>query len=221
MKLESDGILITLTPINGIDSVARIFTRDFGVMRGVMRGAASGRNRRPPLVGQFGNMSWNARLDSQLGAFHWEPTRNMAAIIMGNPESLGLMNAAMDLITTFLPERESYPALFGATMDLFTKLTTNDAGNAYREWEVKLLSALGYALDLSCCSGCGTHENLHYLSPRTGRAVCDTCAAPYIDKVFKLPITLDTTLHFLSHAAEIMGATIPQSRNWIKNTKNI
>ncbi len=217
MKLESDGILISLAPIGNRDSVARVFTRDFGVMRGVMRGAAAGNNRRPPLVGQIGMASWNARLDSQLGAFHWESTRNIAAPLLANPTALGFMNAAFDLIAEFLPEREPYINMYDETLNLLQQLVMgNDTlDNIYLGWEMAMLRELGYALDLSRCSGCGARENLNYLSPRTGRAVCDACAAPYINRLFKLPITLNTTLQFLDAAGTMMGGTIPRSRHWI------
>ena len=46
MKLESDGILIALHPIGERDSVAHIFTRDFGMMHGVLRAAQIARKNR-------------------------------------------------------------------------------------------------------------------------------------------------------------------------------
>ncbi|MBP5708123.1 MAG: recombination protein O N-terminal domain-containing protein [Alphaproteobacteria bacterium] len=39
MNLESTGILIGLRPIGERDCVAMIFTRDFGMMHGVLRAA--------------------------------------------------------------------------------------------------------------------------------------------------------------------------------------
>lgn len=71
MNLESSGILISLRPLGETDSVARVFTSEYGVLCGMMRGAQRTRKNRP-LVGQVGTASWNARLDSQLGVFHWD-----------------------------------------------------------------------------------------------------------------------------------------------------
>jgi recombinational DNA repair protein (RecF pathway) len=39
MKLESDGILIALKPFNERDALGRIFTRDNGILVGMLRGA--------------------------------------------------------------------------------------------------------------------------------------------------------------------------------------
>lgn len=211
MKLESVGILIGLRPMGERDSVARIFSRDFGVMCGVLRGAQTARVNRP-LVGQIGAMSWNARLESQLGTFHWESARNMAAPIMMSGARLALLNSAIDLVTVLLPEREAYAHLYDETLNLMDALGTDDSGVAYLNWEIALLRDLGYALDLSHCSGCGARTNLNYLSPRTGRAVCDNCAAPYIGRLYELPLTLDVTARFLDAVCSDQGVTLPVSR---------
>lgn len=211
MKLESVGILIGMQPMGERDSVARIFTRDFGIMCGVLRGAQVARTNRP-LVGQIGAVAWNARLESQLGTFHWESARNLAAPIMMSGEKLSYMNCAFDLIRVLLPEREAYSRLYDETLEMLVQMATGDSDTVYLNWEIALLRELGYALDLSHCSGCGAHYNLNWLSPRTGRAVCDNCAAPYIGRLYKLPLTLDTTLRFVENICTSLGATVPSSR---------
>lgn len=215
MKMESIGILTGLRPINERDCVARVFTRDSGVWVGVMRGAAVAKKNRP-MIGQYGNVVWNARLDSQLGTMHWDAEKNLAAVLMARPMELGLMNAAFDLINVMLPERESYAVLFDNTLRLMRNLA-NGITDAYLMWEMELLAQLGYAMDLSRCSGCGTTNDLNFVSPRTGRAVCDVCAAPYVDRLYRLPVTLDVTLGFLNAACVQQGVEIPVMRKMLKH----
>ena len=216
VKLESNGILIGLRPFGERDSVAHIFTADYGVLTGMLTGAAIAKKNRP-LVGQSGAVVWSARLDSQLGAFHWESERNLAATVMMAPRRLAQMNAAFALIDALLPEREPYAQLFAATRDFLDGLgmATDDGTAAYLTWETGLLRELGYALDFSHCSGCGGHADLNYLSPRTGRAVCDTCAAPYVDRLYKLPLTLNVTLRFLHMICDQQGVRLPLARRML------
>ena len=211
MKLESDGILISLRPINERDSVASIFTREYGMLSGVMRGAVVAKKNRA-LVGQVGFVSWNARLDSQLGAFHWESSENLAAPLMINMNKLSFMNAAFALVDALLPEREQYIGLYDSTVKLLRNLIDGDSEKEYLNWEINLLRDLGFALDLSHCSGCGRMDNLNYLSPKTGRAVCDDCAAPYINKLYKLPVNLDVTSRFVAGVCVQMGIDMPVAR---------
>lgn len=220
MKLESDGILISLRPFDDKNAIAQIFSRNFGVMSGMMRGAIVARTNKP-LIGQIGNVTWNARLDSALGVFHWDAEKNLAAPIMNDSNLLPFMNSAFGLISTMLPERESYIGLYDETIKLITNmLRSNDVTQEYLNWEICLLRELGYALDLSHCSGCGKTTNLNYLSPKTGRAVCDDCAEPYLSKLYRLPISLNITLRFLENICANVGASVPLFRTMLTHKKN-
>ena len=220
MKLESNGLLISLRPFNERDAVAHIFTREHGVVAGMMRGAIVAKTNKP-LVGQIGNAAWGARLDSALGVFHWEPEKNLTAPIMLNFEHIKFVNCVFNLIKTLLPERESYSALFDATIKFMTNLpNTNAPFDDYLKWETTLLRELGFALDLTKCSGCGRDENLCYLSPKTGRAVCAECAEPYKNRLFRLTLTIDITIKFLEKICDELGAKVPSSRATLTHKKN-
>ncbi len=214
MKLETSGILIALRAFSERDCVAQIFTHDYGILTGVLRAAVVAKKNKP-LVGQYGTVVWNARIDTQLGTFHWESEKNLAASLMFSATGLSCMNAAFDILATLLPEREEYKVLYKATLDLLVRLAAGDVAQ-YVNWEQVLLRELGYALDLSCCSGCGTTDDLHYLSPRTGRAVCSGCAQPYLNKLYRLPIDSDVTFRFLESVCAQHGVQVPMSRKMIK-----
>ena len=219
MKLESAGLLISLRPFNERDAVAHIFTREHGIVAGMLRGAVVAKTNKP-LVGQIGNATWGARLDSALGVFHWESEKNLTAPIMINFERIKFVNCIFDLIKTLLPERESYCALYDSTILFLTNLpNTNSPTDDYLDWEKTLLRELGFALDLTKCSGCGRTENLTHLSPKTGRAVCAECAAPYKNRLFQLPLTLDTTLQFLEKICAELGTKIPNTRLTLTHEK--
>lgn len=214
MKIESDGILIAIKPVNERDALGHIFTRDNGILVGMLRGAMVAK-KNIPLVGQIGCATWNARLDSQLGVFHWDAEKNIGARVLMFPNALMFMNSALDLLNTLLPEREAYVNLYQNTVMLLEQLAVGNV-NAYLDWEIGLLRELGYALDLSKCSGCGSVESLEYLSPRTGRAVCTNCAQPYLAKLYKLPVDLHTTLRFLDSVCLQQGVQIPLMRKMLK-----
>lgn len=196
MKLESIGILIELRPFGERDCLARIFTKDYGILSGMIKGAIVAKKNKP-LVGQFGTVSWNARLDCQLGVFHWEAEKNLSASVISDVDSLGFMNSSFSLISVLLPEREKYESLWHQTKEMLENLSKDNAKYLYLDWEIDLLQELGYALDLSRCSNCGRTDNLTHISPRTARAVCSECAVPYLNNLYTLPVNFDTTKKFL------------------------
>lgn len=215
MQIETTGILINIKPFSERDAVAHIFTKNNGVLVGMLRGGVSAKKNKP-LVGQYGNVSWVARLDSQLGVFHWEAEKNLSAPLILNPELLKIMNSVFSLVFTLLPERESYENLYNETFNLLKDLpNSQNPRDRYLQWETVLLRELGYALDLSKCSGCGRTDNLIYLSPRTGRAVCVECGEPYRGRLYDLPLNLDTTLRFISGICDIQGTDVPVARKML------
>ena len=212
MQIETEGILINIKPFSERDAIAHIFTRDNGVLVGLLRGGVVAKKNKP-LVGQFGRVSWNARLDSQLGVFHFEAEKNLSAPLMMNNDLLKIMNSIFALIYTLIPERESYNNLYEKTFVLLNDLSTaNNPYDLYLDWEINLLHDLGYALDLTKCSGCQTTDDLIYLSPKTGRAVCRACGEPYKEKLYKLPVDLSVTKKFICDVCDAQGIKIPGAR---------
>ncbi|MDR2413159.1 MAG: DNA repair protein RecO [Rickettsiales bacterium] len=216
MKLESTGILIGLKPFGERDCIAHVFTRDFGILCGMLKGAQVAKKKRP-LVGHAGAVAWNARLDSQLGTFHFEAEKNLAAKLMADQKSLSFMNAAFALIAALLPEREKYDSLYDLTLNLLLSGESRIARGDYLDWEKSLLQELGYALDIGKCCNCGCKSRLNYLSPKTGRAVCDDCARPFADKLLRLPIALSLTRKFLEDICASQGATLPWARRMLRD----
>lgn len=210
MVLESVGILISMRPFNERDVIAQVFTRDWGIVVGMIKGAL-GAKKNKPVVGQIGDVSWNARLDSQLGVFHWAASKNLAADLMSDYDKLKFMNAAFELLGALLPEREAYQGLYQETVDMLQNLGMM-AENTYLGWEMCLLRDLGYAMDLTHCSGCGGTDNLNFISPRTARAVCNQCAQPYLNKLYKMPVNLGVTYRFLENVCAQQGVKMPLGR---------
>jgi DNA repair protein RecO (recombination protein O) len=90
-----------------------------------------------------------------------------------------------------LPERDPHPNLFEITLFVLGFLDDATVWPAlYVRWEVAMLEALGFGLDLNSCAATGAKFDLIYVSPRTGRAVSATAGEPYKDKLLSLPAFL-------------------------------
>jgi len=195
MKLESVGIIVELRPFGERDTIARVFTQTYGILTGMFKAGQVSKSR--PMVGQMGKVSWNARVESQLGSFHFENEKNLVADIFNDKNALARASAAFALLAAMLPEREAYPNLYMDTLALAASAIS------YLDWEIRLLSELGYAMALDICGNCGKCDNLEFISPKTARAICAECGLPFEEKLFKMPITLDTTKYFLSQIADL------------------
>lgn len=188
MKWAADGYILSVRPHGETSAIINVFTKEKGRHAGIVRG---GRSRRLRPVLQPGNqvtVNWNARLSEHLGVFTVEALDARAAILMQNRTSLAGLNAVSALCMQVLPEREPHSKLYDVFEILMGQLHDIDVWPAlYVRFEMALLQALGYGLDLSECAATGSTENLNYVSPRSGRAVCTQAAEPYLDKLLILP----------------------------------
>jgi len=96
----------------------------------------------------------------------------------------------------------------------------------YLRWELALLDALGFGLDLTVCAVTGTGGDLAYVSPRSGRAVSRAGAGDWADRLLPLPpvllggagghaAALALTGFFLTRGLEpiLHGRPLPEARN--------
>ena len=167
--------------------ILELFTSGRGRHLGIVLGGRSRRMR--PLL-QPGNgvlATWRARLDEHLGSFAIEPLRMRAGHIMESALALHALNHLCAL-ARLLPERDPHPDLhlrFAEMLD-----TLHDRQTLPRrmvQFELSLLSDLGFGLDLEACAATGTRTDLAFVSPRTGRAIGRSAGEPYRDRILVLP----------------------------------
>ena len=178
----SDRALVIASRAHGErDCILEVFARGRGRALGLVKG---GRSRRRAAALQTGNslaVTWRARLDEHLGHFAVEPVADRAATLIAS-------RAGLALAQTLFAERDPHPDLHDAALVLLDHAGDGLAPAAgLVRFELMLLAALGFGLDLSVCALTGTTEDLAYVSPRTGRAACRAAAAPYADRVLRLP----------------------------------
>lgn len=143
-------------------------------------------------IATLAEIRWEGRLADQLGNFkHFDIERNFAPLVIGDRLKLALVQSMCGICDAVLPEREPHPDIFEAASAFLEFLITNDdaliSGASYIMWELLVLRALGYGLDLSKCASTETRENLIYVSPKTGKAVCAEAGEPYKDRLLTLP----------------------------------
>jgi DNA repair protein RecO (recombination protein O) len=167
--------------------VAEVFAREHGRYGGVVH---AGRKSLPIVqAGNIVHVGWKARLSEQLGFYNpLELAEPHATRLLDDPSALAGLSSAVALIRGVTPERQAYPQLYDALIVLIEAMPHTDVWPAlYTRFELGLLSAMGYGLDLSRCAVTGETEGLAWVSPRTGRAATYEAGAPHADVLLKLP----------------------------------
>ncbi len=188
MEWEAPAIVLDARPYGEGDAIATVITEDHGAHRGLARGGAA---RGRAAVWQPGNVvqaRWVARLADQLGSLTAELVHPAAALAMEDRLALAILRAACAVAEGALPEREAHPRVFAGLLRLLAQLASGpEALGAFVRWEAGLLADLGYGLTLDECAITGATEGLVWVSPRTGRAVCDAAAGEWRPRLLPLP----------------------------------
>ncbi len=187
MEWVDNAIVLGARPFGEGKLVAEVFSREHGRYGGVVH---AGRKSNPIL--QSGNLvhaGWKARLSEQLGFFQpLELVEPHATRLFDDPIALAGLSSAVALVRAAAAERQAYPQLYDALMVLIEAMPQSDVWPAlYTRFELGLLAALGYGLDLTRCAVTGETENLAWVSPRTGRAATYDAGLPHADVLLKLP----------------------------------
>ncbi|MEM7472370.1 MAG: DNA repair protein RecO [Pseudomonadota bacterium] len=218
MEWRAEGILLSVRRHGEHAAIIEVFTSEQGVHAGVVRGGAS-RKMAPVLQpGAQLDVSWRARLQDHLGAFAVEPVRSRAAQVMGDRAALAGLNAICGLLCFAIPERDPHPDLYAQTLDLFDRLGSDPAWPlAYMFWEIALLEALGFGLDLSCCAVTGRTQELAYVSPKSGRAVSEEGAGEWAERLLPLPPSMRGLIgsNALSEVADGLRTTGHFLETWV------
>ena len=192
MEWTDEGIVLGVRRHGEGNAIVELLTRQRGRHLGMVRGGGS---RRLAPVLQPGNSvsaTWRARLDEHMGNYALEASVVRAGLLMEAPHAaFGFTHMAQ--LLHLLPERDPHEELFltlGAILDAFGE--ADSAGMLVARFELAMLSELGFGLELETCAATGQRDDLIYVSPKSGRAVCREAGAPYKDRLFPLPPFLRT-----------------------------
>ena len=196
MEWNDDAIVLSSRPHGETSIVLELLTRDHGRHAGLVRGGTSRRVKPNLQPGNTVHVQWRARLEEHLGSFTCELARARAGELMDSREALTGLNAFTAVTSAVLPEREAHAEVFRGAEVLLEAMMAEGALHwmtLYIRWEVGLLEALGFGLDLSECAATGVTTDLTYVSPKSGRAVSRDGAGIYAARLFALPaFLLDT-----------------------------
>jgi len=190
MQWTDEGIVLGVKRHGEANAILELMTHDHGRHLGLVRGGFGSRLRAILQPGNSVSATWRARLDEHLGNYSVEGLRLRAANFFSAPHAIyGVTHLAA--LMRLLPERDPHAGLYDALDEILGHL--DDAALSAPmvvRFELRLLSELGFGLDLERCAATGLSGDLVYVSPKSGRAISRTAGEPWADKILRLPAFL-------------------------------
>ena len=189
MQWSGEGLIIGVRRHGETSVIAEVMVEGRGRHLGLIRGGRSSKRAPTLQPGNSVQLTWRARLEEHLGLFtSFEMTDARAAGLIVDRTKLYACQLLCDHLR-LLPERDPHDRLLGMSIRILDG-PKERIGEALARFELTLLDELGFGLDLSSCAVTGVTENLSHVSPKSGRAVCLTAAAPYLERLLELPAFL-------------------------------
>lgn len=190
LSWQDAGIVLSVRPHGENGGIASVLTETQGRVQGYVYGATSAKMRGVLETGTVVSVHWQAKNQDNLGRFTLEMEESHVGAVLGNAARLTALQAACALADKTLAEGEACTGVYAGLRALLDSFDTDIWPAAYVVWEVGLLGALGFGLDLERCVATGTTEDLVYVSPRSGCAVSRAAGAVYKEKMLRLPAFL-------------------------------
>lgn len=181
--VSTEGIVLKTYPLGDTSRIVVVFTRDFGMVRLVAKGARTTPSR-------FG-FSLEPLSRSRL-VFYQKPDRDLqllskAEVVdpvgsrLSNLTRLAHAQAATELIDRLVwgeePQADLYD-LLARTLDVTARAPVAGLAAVTIAFDLQVASLLGYRPRFDACAGCGAALSPRRLfSPARGGLLCDRCAA--------------------------------------------
>lgn len=160
MEWRDEGFVIGARRHGENAVILELMTRQRGRHLGLVRGGRSSAMRAALQPGNLVLASWRARIEDHLGAFTVELLAARAARFLDQGAALNGL-ATLAALLRLLPERDPHEELFELADDIVLRFTARDAAAiALARFELALLGALGFGLDLDACALTGATDDL-------------------------------------------------------------
>ena len=195
MQHTSDqALILQVDKFGDHDAIVHFFTETHGLNRGVVKGGLGSKRRAELQPASLVEAQWKSRLPEHLSSLTVDGAVSFGARVMHDPLRLAAVGSAMGLLGAVLAERDPHPELFHHSVDFLRHVAAGVEKliwlSEYVRLELALLASAGFGLDLTQCAATGATDELIYVSPKSGRAVCRVAGAPYHGKMLALPAFL-------------------------------
>lgn len=187
MNITDEGYIINARKHGESSLILTVLTRNNGKLVGYVKGGMSKKNLGIYQLGNKVSVDAYARLEENMFSFKVELLSPVAVHFISDANKLSVLSAFCSLCRDCMPEKENIERLYYLVDSFFNLIDEDNWIVHYSYFEFYLLDFLGISLDLSECSATGTTDNLKYVSPKSGKAVCEEAGEPYKNKLFMFP----------------------------------
>lgn len=186
MNFKDIGIIIAKKPLKESMFMLSVFTKHHGLYSSVVRSSHK-KSIAHHSEGNLIDFMWQARLHEHVGTAKCEVIKSYSGVLISNKTKLYAFNSIVSLIKAAFHEREPHNNFFPEFEDYLQESIKDFNIMNYIRLELAILNESGYGLQLDECAATGSKADLHYVSPKSGKAVSKQAGLSFQDKLLYLP----------------------------------
>ena len=187
MKFTDCDYIINLRKHGENSLIITVITKEHGKVTGYVKGVLHKKNLSIYQLGNYIKFDAYSRVDNNMLSFRVELISPDAVNFIEDEHKLVFLSSLCSLCNVCLPELEDLDVLYNKVDDFFKFIHEENWLTYYSFFEFYFLEFLGVGLDLSKCAVTNTTNDLKYISPKSGRAVCGDVGEAYKEKLFSYP----------------------------------
>ena len=186
---DDEGLILSSINYSETSIILKVFTRNYGVQKGFVRGAKSKKKSNVYEAGNLVSISFKSRTEDMLGIFLVDLMKPSPLLYLNDLKRFSCIISVINLLEFSLLDSEPETELYFYSKNLINKIFSYEEGwiEEYIRWEVFLLKKIGFGLELSKCILSNKKTNLSYVSPKSGCAVNKEAGKPWEKKLLELP----------------------------------
>lgn len=177
---KTPGLIIKRNNFRETSIIATFYTRDFGKINGLLKGARSDLKKFGSRIEPFTNNDIVFYRKTR-GEIHLISQCDLIDNFDGlqkDLDKLNLSSYAAKLIDVIMPQEDKNEAVFNLLIDFFKTLSASEGPNSLESlFEIKLLALSGFKPYLDACISCSKQidKNIRF-SMKLGGLICDECS---------------------------------------------
>ena len=149
MNWDDTGFLLSKNRYNENSLITEIFTQKHGKVSGIIFGGTSKKIKNYLQIGNQLYVNYISKSENRIGYFKIEIFKAFSPIYFDQANKLSCITAAMNLVKLLTADFQSNIKIYNLINEFYLILTDDEWLKKYILWELKLLSNLGFNLDLN------------------------------------------------------------------------
>lgn len=148
MNWDDTGFLLSKSKYNENSLITEIYTKQHGKVSGIIFGGTSKKIKNYLQLGNELYVNYNSKNENRIGYFKIEIYKAYTPIYFDDAKKLSCIISAINLVKLLTVDAQSNKKIYDLLIKFYLDLSEDDWLRLYIFWELKLLSYLGYNLDL-------------------------------------------------------------------------